>query len=64
MSLAIFIPECEVRALAPTVGEGRGSLGACCLQALRRSGKEEEKRRDLQECLEHVSLMILQMRLQ
>ena len=63
MSLAIFIPECEVRALAPTVGEGRGSLGVCCLQALGRWGEEKEEGRDIQECLEHVSLMILQVRL-
>ena len=64
MSLAIFIPECEVRALAPTVGEGRGSLGVCCLQALGRWGVQEEEGRDSQECLKHVSLMLLRVRLQ
>ena len=64
MSLAIFIPECEVRALAPTVGEGRGSLGVCCLQALGRWAEQEEEGTDLQDCLDHVSLMILQVILQ
>jgi len=64
MSLAIFIPESEVRALAPAVGEGGGSLGVCCLQALGRWAEEEEEGRDNQDCLEHVSLMILQVRLQ
>jgi hypothetical protein len=64
MSLAIFIPECEVRALAPTVGEGRGSLRGYFLQALGRWAEEEEEGRDSQECLKHVSLMLLQVRLQ
>ena len=64
MSLAIFIPECEVRTLAPTVSEGRGSLGVCCLQALGRWAEEEEEGRDPQDCLEHVSLLILLVRLQ